>query len=473
MLNRPIACIDVETTGTSPQHDRITEIGVVEIDPDGSVREWSTLLNPETRIPPFIEKLTGISNAMVADAPHFVEIADELQQRLAGRIFVAHNVRFDHAFIKNEFKRIERDFRTDTLCTVRLSRRLYPQYFKHNLDSLIQRLGLTMDDRHRALADARVLAAFLRRLPQELEAETINAAIRHVMAKPALPTHLPENLIDDIPDGPGVYLLFGDNDMPLYIGKSTRLRMRVLSHFSDDHRNTKELRIAQQTKRVEWRETAGELGALLLEARLVKEMQPLHNQRLRREEDLCAWQLVATPADGHRLTLRHASEDDFARGEPLYGMYTSERKAIQTLRELATAHRLCLVQLGLEKPARGKSAPCFAHQLQRCHGVCIGKEDPRQHDSRLMTALSRLRLQSWPYAGPVAIHEQYGSLQEWHVIDDWRHLGTTQEESELAAILESSRQNMFDPDTYKILAKRINACTVMPLGNPPPNIEPA
>jgi len=462
-FDRPVACIDVETTGASPQVDRITEIGIIELKDDGSISEWSTLVNPQTRIPEFIERLTGISNAMVADAPTFAEIAAELLDRLRGRLFVAHNARFDYAFIRNELKRLDITFRADTLCTVRLSRRLYPQYYKHNLDSLIQRLGISMEERHRALADARVLAVFLQRLPQEHTPETIDSAIRHVMARPVLPPHLPEGIIDDIPDSPGVYLFYGDNDLPLYVGKSTGLRTRVLSHFSGDHASSKELRIAQQLKRIEWQETAGELGALLLEARLVKELQPMHNQRLRREHELCAWQLVAGPNGAKSLRLAHATEVDFAGTPDLYGLFTSSRKAVETLRGLAEAHKLCLIQLGLERPARGKHYPCFGHQLKKCAELCAGKELPLQHDLRLTAALARLKLQTWPYPGAIGIRESWPGREEMHVIDRWTYLGTARDADEVARILES-RPAPFDPDSYKILAKYLQAHSeVVPL----------
>lgn len=463
MLDQPIACVDVETTGTSPQHDRITEIGVVEMDPDGSVREWSTLVNPQTLIPPFIEQLTGISNAMVEAAPTFAQVASELRQRLSGRLFVAHNVRFDYAFVWHEFQRLDTGFRADTLCTVRLSRRLYPQHYKHNLDSLIARLGLQVENRHRALADARVLAAFLQQLPREHDAATIADAVRHVMAKPALPAHLPEGLIDDIPDAPGVYLFLDDNDLPLFIGKSKRLHTSVLSHFTGSHRSSKELRIQQQLKRIEWRETAGELGTLLLEARLIKQLQPAHNLRSRQENGLCSWQMLPAPNGGQTLALKHAADTDFASTPQLYGMFASERKALQTLRELADAHRLCLIQLGLEKPARGKPQPCFGHQQQKCAGVCVGKEMPSRHDLRLMEALARLKLQSWPHAGPVGIRESYAGREEMHVLDRWRYLGSARDEAELATLLNGADTAPFDPDIYKLLAKRLHQLAVVPL----------
>jgi DNA polymerase-3 subunit epsilon len=464
LFDRPVACIDVETTGASPQFDRITEIGIIELAEDGSVSEWSTLVNPQVLIPEFIEKLTGISNAMVETAPTFEEIAQELLQRLNGRVFVAHNARFDYAFIRNELKRIDIAFRADTLCTVRLSRRLYPQHYKHNLDSLIQRLGISMEVRHRALADARVLVSFLQRLPQEHTPEVIANAIRHVMAKPALPPHLSEGLIDDIPDSPGVYLFYGDSDLPLYVGKSTSIRTRVLSHFSGDHASTKELRISQQLKRIDWYETAGELGALLLEARLVKQLQPIHNQRLRRENDLCAWQIVGGPNGGKTVQLQYAADIDFGSTPNLYGMFTSQRKAIETMRGLADAHKLCLVQLGLEKPARGKHYPCFGHQLKKCQGLCAGKENPLQHDLRLLQALSRLKLQSWPYASAIGIRESYLGREELHIVDHWAYLGTARNEAEIAPILDGSSATTFDLDTYKILAKYLQThCDVVPL----------
>ena len=455
LFDRPVACIDVETTGASPQFDRITEIGIVEIAEDGSVSEWSTLVNPQSRIPAFIERLTGISNAMVADAPTFEQVAGEVLQRLQGRVFVAHNARFDYAFIKNELRRLNTPFRADTLCTVRLSRRLYPQFYKHNLDSLIQRLGIEMEDRHRALADARVLVHFLQRLPQEHAPEMLHDAIDHVMAKPALPPHISQELVDDIPEIPGVYLFYGDNDMPLYVGKSTNLRTRVLSHFSGDHRNSKELRISQQLKRIEWRESAGELGALLLEAHLIKELQPMHNQRLRRENDLCAWQMRDAANGGKTLTLQYAADIDFGSAPDLYGMFTSQRKAVDALGKLADAHKLCLVQLGLEQPARSKAAPCFAYQLKKCRGICIGKEAHLQHDLRLTQALARLKLQSWPHAGPIGIKESFAGREEVHIVNRWAYLGTAKDDQGVALILSSAPDAPFDLDTYKILTKHL------------------
>ncbi|MFZ2452257.1 MAG: 3'-5' exonuclease [Methylovulum miyakonense] len=127
-----LAFVDLETTGGNASVDSITEIGIVLVDEDG-VREWSQLIQPETRIPAFIEKLTGISNAMVADAPRFEEIAEKLDKLLSGYLFIAQNARFDYGFLKNAFNRSGRVFKPAVLCTVKLSRALFPEHQHHNL----------------------------------------------------------------------------------------------------------------------------------------------------------------------------------------------------------------------------------------------------------------------------------------------------------------------------------------------------
>jgi len=277
MLPHRLAFIDLETTGANPQHDRITEIGIVEVEGD-QVSRWSTLVNPQRPIPAFIQQLTGINNAMVAGAPSFAELAEELAQRLQGRLFIAHNARFDYGFVKHEFLRLGQRFRSDVVCTVRLSRKLFPHFPKHNLDSLIERHGLHHPERHRALADADLIWQFWRKAAQAIDAAQLDAAVALQLQRPSLPPHLDADLLDDLPESPGVYLFHGANDVLLYVGKSINLRKRVLSHFAADTREYKEMQLSQQLRRIDWQETVGELGALLLESRLVKTHLPLHNR---------------------------------------------------------------------------------------------------------------------------------------------------------------------------------------------------
>ncbi|MCF7999962.1 MAG: 3'-5' exoribonuclease [Methylovulum sp.] len=453
---QPLAFVDLETTGGSATKDRIIEIAMVLVDDDG-VREWSQLIQPQIRIPLFIEQLTGISNAMVANAPDFDAVAAEVDALLQGRLFIAHNARFDYGFLKNEFKRLGMLFKPQVLCTVKLSRTLYPQYERHNLDSLISRHQLQTKQRHRALADAQLIYQFWQQATQQFSAEVIQATVKNLVQYSSLPSQLDPNLVHELPESPGVYLFYGENDLPLYIGKSINIRQRVLSHFSADHRNGKEMSLSQQTKRIDWIETGGELGALLTEARLIKHMMPIHNQRLRRKNALCAWQLQQKQ-DQLLPQLAWANDLDFGEQDNLYGLYSNQRDAQKSLRSLAEQHQLCLGLLGLEKIGRGK--PCFAHQLKRCRGVCVGKESSLEHATRLLNAMSKLKLASWPYPGTIGIRE----ADELHVIDHWCYLGTARSDDEVKALLQQGRP-AFDRDTYMTLLKALKSSQIVHLSS--------
>ncbi len=442
-----LAFVDLETTGATATADRITEIGIVEVDELG-VREWSCLVNPGTPISGFIERLTGISNAMVADAPPFEDVADEVKARLAGRLFIAHNARFDYGFLKNEFKRAGQDFRATVLCTVKLSRKLFPQHAKHNLDSLIERHDLTVSSRHRALGDARLIHQFWQRVQAGVAPELLAQTVRALTARPSLPAGLDPAAIDDLPEGVGVYLFYGENDLPLYVGKSKELKKRVLAHFAADHAAAREMNLARQVRRIECIEAGGEIGALLKEAALIKQLQPIHNRTLRRNDELCFWQLVEARAGEWRPVLMLASDLDHRQKDHLYGPFKSAREAKRALTELAKEHGLCHSLLGLEKIKPGK--PCFAYQLQQCRGACVGREPMSFHSARLMAALGRHRLSPWPFAGPAWIREG----DDVHLIDHWRHLGTAHSEADLHGLLESPAP-AFDRDSYRILLKAL------------------
>ena len=450
LFEQALAIVDLETTGGHITRDRITEVGLILVDGE-RVERIDFLVNPGQTIPAFIEQMTGISNAMVADAPPFADIAAELLEKLQGRLFIAHNVRFDYGFLKNEFKRVGLSFRSDVLCTVKLSRRLYPQHYKHNLDSIIARHGIVLAERHRALADAEAVYQFLQQTLQTLGQQTVEDAARELMALPSVPPGLDPEVVDNLPDVPGVYLFFDEKRLPLYVGKSVNLRSRVLSHFSGDHRQHKEMRISQEIRHVEWVETVGEFGALLLELQLIKDKKPLHNQRGRLEQELCTLQL-ARDGDGFLLPrIVYARDMDFARLDAIYGLFRTQKEAKKALTELCEANGLCQTCLQLEKRGARKGA-CFAYQIGRCKGACIGKEDADHHNLRLLHALGKIKVKSWPYPGPVAVRETDPVSGEWeeHLFDRWCYLGSRRDEAQAP-----QGKPRFDVDTYKLLASFI------------------
>jgi DNA polymerase-3 subunit epsilon len=445
-LEAPLAIVDVETTGADPASDRVTEIAVLETNGFALTGQWSTLVNPGTPVPGAIQALTGITQDMVDRAPRFRELAAELYEQLAGRVFVAHNARFDYGFLRREFERAGFKYLAKTLCTVRLSRRLYPGETGHDLDSLIERHGLECEARHRALPDASVLWQFLRVAAEEHGDEVFAVAARQVARQPALPPHLERSAIDAIPEAPGVYLFYDDGAAPLYIGKSRAMRSRVLQHFIATASWTPRVR------RIEWQRTVGELGALLREAALVKELDPLYNRQLRKPGQLCGFAF-----DGKRLRLARADEIDAQTLPFVYGLWRSRGAALQALRAAADEHRLCLQTLGFGSGSSGlRRAACFRHQIGRCAGVCAGKENIHVHHARVATALARLKSADWPHRGPLGVVEEDTGRDatEVHVLDRWCYLGTARCETEVAELLEARRPR-FDYDHYRILSRHL------------------
>ena len=461
MFAPSIAFVDLETTGTTPTGDRVTEIGIVRVVEGQVAEEWSTLVNPECPIPEEIQVLTGITNAMVRDKPTFSQIRREVAGRLDGHLFVAHNARFDYGFLKNEFRRVEMKFTADVLCTVRLSRRLFPDEPRHSLDALIARHALQgavapqgaadRTGRHSALGDARVLWRFVEALYRLRGRADIEAAVKRLLKIPSLPPQLAPDALEGLPEGPGVYRFYGVNDLPLYIGKSVNLRDRIRSHFSSDYCTANDVRISSEIRRIEVEETAGELGALLREAQLVKALLPLHNHRLRRKLNACFVRLPDLRSAPEILAVKDIDwNDPQSQSETLFGPFATRRHVKAFLEGIAGEQGLCWRQLGWEK----RGGPCFARQVHKCRGACLGEETPEQHNLRLATALSPRRLSDWPWPGRVAVRENAagGGLAEVHVFERWSHIGTARSDDELAELAEARVTIDFDPDVYAILA---------------------
>ncbi|MEZ5473564.1 MAG: exonuclease domain-containing protein [Steroidobacteraceae bacterium] len=460
LFDAPVAFVDIETTGGHPAYHRITEVAVIGATGDKLDFKWSVLVNPGVAVPPAIQQLTGITNEMLADAPDFSSIANELRERLAGRLFIAHNARFDYGFIRREFANLDRKWRAPVLCTVKLSRALYPEQRRHNLDALIERHALDMASRHRAMPDANALWQFWRKMRLQWAQPTLERALQDASQSGALPAQLPPTLSDELPEAPGVYRFYGEGDALLYVGKALNIRQRVLGHFGGAAKDGKSQRLAAQTQRVAWQETAGELGALLLEAQIVRREQPVYNRRLRGAGEQLSWLLDDSAAPPRLAPLDPAA----LRAGHAFGLYRSERAARKALTTLARTNDWCLKLLGLE----AGEGSCFGYQLQRCSGVCLGLESPARHMTRVKLGLIREQLKRWPFEGPVMVCEsRAGGVAQIHVIDVWQHLATIEsahddgiDHSTVAELIERSTafdSSSFDIDSYRILTRAIGS----------------
>jgi DNA polymerase-3 subunit epsilon len=454
-LPRDLVFVDLETTGGNAACHRITEVGIVRVHDDAVVEEWSTLVNPECVIPSYIESFTGITNEMVEGAPRFAEIAPLVLEKLrapAGSsaptpVFAAHNARFDYSFLRAEFRRVGLLFSAPVLCTVKLSRRLFPEHPRHNLDAVMERHALACSARHRALGDARVISDFWATLRASVPSSDLAAATRSARNTVKLPPHLPEGLAEEMPEGPGVYRFHGADGALLFVGKGSCLRSASLAHFGDERSGRRQHELKEEVRRIEWIETAGELGALLRELNDIKRLEPKYNRRPNSRTAGCTLKI-----SGHSGAVEMLAIDELEPGEleECFGVFHSRKDARKALADIAKAKQLCPRVLGLED-AEGS---CLAHQLGRCKGACVGKEPLILHAVRVRMALSSLKFKAWPFPGRVALVERgaMGAVDS-HVLEHWAYLGTARCDDELASLARSKAPAVFDAQVYRILVR--------------------
>jgi DNA polymerase III subunit epsilon len=448
MLPQKIAFVDIETTGLSNTYNRIIEIGIVRVEDNQVVQTYHSLINPETHLPPEIELITGITAKDLENAPTFRSIKTDILETLIDATFVAHNVRFDYGFLKNEFKRENISFTSKQFCTVKLSRFLYPTERRHNLDAIIERFAIACENRHRALDDAKVLYEFYQKLQQSLPLERMMEAINFCLKKPTLPLKLEAKYLELLPESPGVYIFYDGQDMPLYVGKSINIKDRVLSHFASDVHSATEMNISQQIERVETIETAGELGALFLESQLIKKMLPVYNKKSRIKRELTALKMKENNQGYYEYFLEPISVIKPEDLKTFVGFFKSRKQAKTYLADMTKKYSLCEKLLGIEKT---KDA-CFGYRLGRCKGVCIGKEKNLIYNMRCISAFSQTKIMPWPFTEAVIIEEKEpGGLHEYFIVDNWCLLGNIKIDNEGNKKSNIDENVTFDLDLYQIL----------------------
>ena len=275
------AIVDIETTGGSPKVEKITEIAVYIHNGYKIIDSFESLINPEKYIPPYITRITGITNEMVESAPKFYEIARKIVEITQGKIFVAHNVGFDYKFIREEFKRLGYDFRRKKLCTVKLSRKLIPGQKTYSLGRLCENTGIEIENRHRAAGDAlATVQLFELLLKLDTREKPVFAQMQNSNAT-NFPPNLNKNKIEKLPEETGVYYFYNDKGRIIYIGKSKQIRTRVFSHLAGNG-NQRTSRMLEQIADIGFELTGSELIALLKESEEIKTHKPLFNRAQRR-----------------------------------------------------------------------------------------------------------------------------------------------------------------------------------------------
>jgi DNA polymerase III subunit epsilon len=367
------AIIDIETTGSAASYGKITEIAIVLHDGQKVTETFNTLINPECSIPYQITSLTGISNAMVANAPKFYEVAKQILSLTEGRIFVAHNAVFDYSFVKEEFKRLGYSFSRETICTVKTGRKIIPGHRSYSLGNLCADLGIVITDRHRALGDALATAKLFDILLEKssLKENLLSTNSNH---------QLNHEKIASLPAITGVYYFYDNQNNLIYIGKSKDIRQRVLTHLNSP-KTKKAIEMRDKMADVSWEETGSELLALLLESDEIKNHKPLFNRAQRKTS--FNFGLFAVEDSKGYLNLRLQKVENEL--DPLT-TFSSQQEGLDFLHELVMEFTLCKKLCHLYKT----DGECFSAQLNDCHGACGGRESSESYNVRVTNAIRPL-----------------------------------------------------------------------------------
>jgi DNA polymerase-3 subunit epsilon len=272
------AITDIETTGSYASGNSIIEIGICVVEDDKIIEEFHTLLNPGISLPPFIIALTGIQTHMLASAPSFSQVADDIADIFKDAVFVAHNVNFDFSFFKAEFEALGMTFNPPKLCTIKLARKAFPGMRSYGLGNICRDLQIINDAPHRALGDARATTSLFYKCLANVDFDVVQKLMGRTTTENFLPQHIDRAEYDKLPERTGVYYFLNQLGKPIYIGKAKNIKKRVRSHFAGPLNTAKLQGFIRDIHQIEFRETGDETLALLLEDSEIRKHWPPYNR---------------------------------------------------------------------------------------------------------------------------------------------------------------------------------------------------
>lgn len=378
------AIVDIETTGGRANRDKITEVAIVLFDGEKIVDRYDTLINPERSIPYNITQITGISQEMVEEAPKFYEVAKKIVEMTQGAIFVAHNVRFDYNFLREEFKRLGYTFTKRLLCTVRLSRQAFPGYPSYSLGNLIKYFNLEVERRHRALDDALATTEILQRiLSKESNEEKVKDIINLGIKEANLPKNISLDQLHELPEECGVYYFYDESGDVIYVGKSINIKSRVMQHFNN--KNRKGGKLHEAVHDISFDITGSELIALLKESHLIKKLHPRINRAQRQRSFLHVIHWYTNDKGYICMDITRATKAQKAKLNVAYA-FPNVASAKGALHRIVQDYELCETFCKTDRTG----SPCFYYHIHKCHGACIGEEEPESYNERVMQAVHTL-----------------------------------------------------------------------------------
>ena len=376
------AIVDIETTGGSPKSSKITEIAIYKHDGKEVIDEFVTLIDPEMPIPPFIVNLTGINDAMVKDSPKFYEIAKDIVEFTKDCIFVAHNVGFDYGIIRHEFRSLGFDYRRPHLCTVRASRYVIPGHDSYSLGKLTRSLGIELIGRHRAGGDA-LATAKLFTILMETDEAGLATFVQEELNPKRLNPNLDLDVLEDIPNKPGVYRFFNETNQLIYIGKSIHIKKRIEQHLRNN-KTKKGIEMQREISRIEFELTGSELIALLLESQLIKQHQPIYNRALRKNKFPYG---LYHFTDARGYIQLHISATGKIQESPLLS-FSSKKDGTNQLERMIEEFELCQKLCNTYKT----QSSCFRYEIKECHGACVQEESAEDYNARCTDLIDDLMM---------------------------------------------------------------------------------
>ncbi|WP_432713690.1 exonuclease domain-containing protein [Pedobacter sp.] len=378
------AVVDIETTGGFASGNGITEISIQIHNGEMVVEQYETLINPESFIPPYIEALTGISNDMVENAPTFAAVAEQIYALLQDKIFVAHNVNFDYSFVRHHLALAGFDWQAKKICTVRLSRKIFPGFASYSLGKLCTSLNINIENRHRAGGDAAATAILLGLLLKADEDGHIQQSLNKSSKEQVLPPHLSKASIDRLPQKPGVYYFKDQKGGVVYIGKAKNIKKRVCSHFSGNNTGPQRQEFMRSIHHIDFEICGTELMAFILEATEIKRLWPANNRALKRFEQKYALISYQDQQGYLRLAI-----DKYHKMVPSLYSFNNLTDGHLLLRLLIKEHLLCEKLCFIQS----KRMACTGYALGTCTGACIGKESAAAYNVRVKYAIKQLETQ--------------------------------------------------------------------------------
>lgn len=373
--------VDIETTGNGIKGNRITEISIFKFDGQEIVGEYTTLVNPESEIPFFITRLTGIDDSMVRNAPKWRHIAQKVLEMTADTIFVAHSVNFDYNVIKHEFQKMDIPFSRKKLCTVRLSRKLIPELNSYSLGKLCSSLNIPLTDRHRARGDAHAtVLLFQKLLGAEGSEEVFKTFLNARSQEATLPPALPKEVFGKLPNSPGIYYFKNANGQIIYIGKAINIKKRVLGHFYD--KTTKEILMCKETFDIDFELSGSELVALLMESAAIKQHYPKYN--LSQKNNPKEFAIFCYEDRNGILHLAHNNIRSVPDPIVSFNTITECRSFLE---KLCHAHKLCPKFCHLQE----NTVSCSHYSLDSCEGICRGNESKEAYNKKVERVIREAR----------------------------------------------------------------------------------